>query len=166
MQRQYDAKISDLVHQFEREKGAALGILRERMRAEVGLLIPRIKESCKRHYQRISKESIDGLSFRLKNQYETLISKIRSQNHTELRLRDDEWRCRLKDQRDQIIKEANDKLNDKFGKFGGKQNNFIDNNQYYINNKNISSLSSSDPHRRLPLESISGNYFDENSFFK
>lgn len=169
MQRQYDAKISDLVHQFEREKGASLGILRERMRAEVGLLIPRIKESCKRHYQRISKESIDGLSFRLKNQYESLIAKIRSQNRAELRLRDDEWRCRLKDERDQIIRQAEAKWNDKLNrlrmqKFStGSYGNYSNSNNIYSNNNNNHRTSSTNS--RHPLESLSGNYFDQNSFF-
>ncbi len=102
MQRENDAKISALVGQFEREKGAALQILKSKIKAQVNLLIPRIKERCQSVYVRKLNTVKDELAAQFRDQYEGIIRKMQDERLLERRLWHRQLRERLEEERREV----------------------------------------------------------------
>lgn len=86
MQREYDAKTANLVRHFEKEKASALEILKTKVRAEISLLIPRMKEQCKQAYVDKVRSVRDELSLQLRSEYEAKLRRVREEHALERRL--------------------------------------------------------------------------------
>jgi hypothetical protein len=110
MQRENDAKISGLVRHFEKEKTSALEILKTKIRAEVSLLIPRIKEQCARVYSEKLVNIKESLAARFREQYEGQLRRVRDEHGMERRL----WQRQLREQVEQERAEIAQKLRAKY----------------------------------------------------
>lgn len=69
----YDRKIATLVGQFEQEKASALEIMKTRAKAEINLLIPRLKAQIQSSFEKTQSETIS----RIKSQASSYIHKLK-----------------------------------------------------------------------------------------
>lgn len=110
MRMEHDAKIATLVRHFEKEKAAALEILRSKVRAEVNLLVPRIKEQCLRAYAtkvRGLKEEIAG---RLRAEFEAKMRRLGEEQAVARRL----WQRQTRELVERERQEASQRLRAKY----------------------------------------------------
>ena len=110
IQRDNDNKIGNLVRHFEKEKSSALEILKTKIRAEVSLLIPRIKEQCARIYSEKLGRVREALAQRFREQYEGQLHRMRDDHAVERRL----WQRQLRDQIERERAEIAQKLRAKY----------------------------------------------------
>lgn len=103
MQRQHDTRIASLVRQFEREKESALQILKTRIKAEVSLLVPRIKEQCQRAFSEKLARTKEVLASHYRTHYEDQIRKLQEEQAMERRLWQRQMRENLEHDRHEII---------------------------------------------------------------
>ena len=69
----YDRKIANLVNQFEQEKASALEIMKTRAKAEINLLIPKLKTQLQANLERSQAEAVN----RIKQQAASYIQKLK-----------------------------------------------------------------------------------------
>jgi hypothetical protein len=110
LQRENDAKISNLVRHFEKEKSAAIEILKTKIKAEISLLIPRIKEQCQRAYVGKIQDLRDSLSSQYRNQYEETVRRLKEEHVLERRV----WQRQTRDQLEYCKSEIIQKLRAKY----------------------------------------------------
>lgn len=110
MQRESDSKISGLARQFEKEKAAALEILKTRIKAEVNLLVPRIKEQCQRSYVQKMRQIKDTLAAQFRSQYEDTLRRMRDEHAMERRM----WQRQMREQLEHERAEIAQKLKAKY----------------------------------------------------
>lgn len=101
VKKEHDSKVASLVRQFEKEKAAALEILKSKIRAEVSLLIPQIKERYQRAYEDRVESVRASTASQIKSQYEERLQRIREDHAMERRV----WQRQA---REQIERERRD----------------------------------------------------------
>lgn len=101
VKKEHDSKVASLVRQFEKEKAAALEILKSKIRAEVSLLIPQIKERYQRAYEQRVESVRASTATQIKGQYEERLQRIREDHAMERRV----WQRQA---REQIERERRD----------------------------------------------------------
>ena len=69
----YDRKIANLVGQFEQEKASALEIMKTRAKAEINLIIPKLKSQLQSNLERSQSEIVN----KIKGQAQTYIQKMK-----------------------------------------------------------------------------------------
>lgn len=80
MRVEHDKKIGTLVKQFEQEKQSAMEILKTRIRSEINLIIPHIKEQCKESYtQAIARAKLDAQRS-VEAKYESIMRALREEH--------------------------------------------------------------------------------------
>lgn len=110
LQRDNDVKIASLVRQFEKEKQAALEILKTKVRAELGVLIPKIKEQCHRTYSDRIQGLRESLARQFRGQYEETLRRMKEEHSIERRL----WQRQTRDQLEYAKAEIVQKLKSKY----------------------------------------------------
>lgn len=80
MRVEHDTKIAALVRQFEQEKQSAMEILKTRIRSEINLIIPHIKEQCKASYtQAVARSKLDAQRS-VEAKYESIMRALREEH--------------------------------------------------------------------------------------
>lgn len=110
MRMEHDSKIANLVRHFEREKAAALEILRSKVKAEISLLIPRIKEQYLRAYSSKLKGIKEDMASRLRTEFEAKMKRLREEQAMERRL----WQRQTRETVERERQEALQKLKAKY----------------------------------------------------
>lgn len=110
MRMEHDAKIANLVRHFEKEKAAALEILRSKVKAEISLLVPRIKEQYLRAYSNKLKGIKEDVASRLRTEFEAKMRRLREEQAMERRL----WQRQTREIVERERQEALQKLKAKY----------------------------------------------------
>ena len=97
LRRENDVKIANLVRHFEKEKAAALEILKSKVKAEISLLIPRMKEQCQKAYTEKARTLRDSLSIQFRDQYEAKLRRLKEEHVVERRV----WQRQAREQVEQ-----------------------------------------------------------------
>ncbi len=106
MQLYYDRKISALTRQFEQEKQSHAEIMRARMKAEINLLVPKIKAQCQAALERSGNEAVS----KLKSQASTYISKMKQDFEMEKQVLKEHMKRRF----DQELRSMSSQMQQKF----------------------------------------------------
>lgn len=110
MKREHDLRITQLINQFEQEKRSAMDIMRTRIKTELSLIIPKLKQQFKDTYtQSITKARISAESA-AQGKYEQALRSVREEH-----LRDKEQSLRdLKARYELERREWQEKLKEKY----------------------------------------------------
>lgn len=102
LRRDYDSKISNLVRQFEREKAATIEILKSKVKAEVNLLFPRLRDQFQRAYTEKISTLKSRLATQLREQYESRLRHIKEEHSVERRVWQRQMRERIEKERTEL----------------------------------------------------------------
>jgi hypothetical protein len=84
--RQGDARIASLAKHFEREKAATVEVMKARVRAEVGLLVPRIKDRLQAAYRERIRSTETRMGELLRTEYDARIQRLQEEHAMEIKV--------------------------------------------------------------------------------
>jgi len=84
--RQGDARIASLAKHFEREKAATVEVMKARFRAEVGLLVPRIKDRLQAAYRERIRSTETRMGELLRTEYDARIQRLQEEHAMEIKV--------------------------------------------------------------------------------
>lgn len=137
----YDRKIANLVSQFEQEKASALEIMKTRAKAEINLIVPKLKAQLQANLERSQSQAIQkvksqALAYiaKLKQDFQTerqvLIEHMRRKHHEEINsIRNQlqmKFETKLAEERDKMRRSS-----DTFG-FTGNRRNYNQSSNYSL----------------------------------
>lgn len=83
LQHEHDEKISELIKQFEREKHSTMQILKTRIKSEISLLVPRIRQQCQDAFNQALLRSQEQTAQKYKERYSSVIKKLKEEHQAE-----------------------------------------------------------------------------------